>query len=194
MTASVIQIIISLCIGLGLSAACGFRVFVPLLVTSLAANSGYLPLAENMQWLGSWTAIICLGTATLLEVVAYYFPWFDHILDVVAAPAALIAGVILTASVLAGVDPAWQWGLGVIVGGGSAGITQTGTTTLRLGSSATTGGFGNPVIATFEHIAALVGSLFSIWLPVFAAIFTLGLFGVLFYLFTKKKKSSSPNP
>lgn len=166
----IVTIIGSLCIGLGLSASCGFRVFVPLLVANVAALVGIIPLAENMTWLGSWTAFACLATATVVEIVAYYIPWIDNMLDTITTPSAMIAGTMLTASVLTGLDPTWQWGLGIIVGGGSAGATQLGTTTLRLGSSVTTGGVANPFIATLEHIVSLIGSLLAVFVPIFAAI------------------------
>ncbi|MBX7242351.1 MAG: DUF4126 domain-containing protein [Bacteroidia bacterium] len=182
----------SLCLGLGLSASSGFRIFVPMLVAAIAAKVGVIPLAENMAWMGSWTAIIILGTATLGEIVAYYFPWFDHILDVIASPSALIAGTVLTASVLTGMDPAWQWGLGLIVGGGSAGLTQASTVTLRAGSTATTGGIGNPLVATFEHFAAIIGSVLSVWLT-YIAVFLFGIFFlVIVYFILRRKKGATP--
>lgn len=187
----IIGIIGSLCIGLGLSASCGFRVFVPLLVANVAALVGIIPLAENMAWLGSWTAFACLATATVVEVVAYYIPWVDNMLDTITTPSAMIAGTMLTASVLTGVDPAWQWGLGIIVGGGSAGATQLGTTALRLGSSVTTGGIANPFIATLEHIVSLIGSLLAVFVPIFAAI--ISIIGLLILgRFVWKKKQNMP--
>lgn len=182
--------IASLCLGIGLSASCGFRVFVPMLVAALAAKFGGLPLAANMQWMASWTAIICLGTATIVEIGAYYIPWLDHLLDTITSPASLLAGTLLTASVLTGMDPAWQWGLGLIVGGGSAGMMQTGTVALRLGSAATTGGVGNPFVATLEHIAAFLGSLLALWIPILTALFFACLFVYLGYRVMRKKTIS----
>lgn len=183
-------IIVSLCIGLGLSASCGFRVFVPLLAANVAALSGVIPLAENMAWLGSWTAFACLATATVVEIIAYYIPWVDNALDTIAAPAAMIAGTMLTAAVLTNVEPAWQWGLGIIVGGGSAGATQLGTTTLRLGSSVTTAGVANPFLATLEHILAAIGSLLALWIPIIMATFVL-IFLCIFAWFARKKMTKS---
>ncbi len=185
-----LAIIGSLCIGLGLSASCGFRVFVPLLMANVAALVGIIPLAENMAWLGSWTAFACLATATVVEIVAYYIPWIDNLLDTITTPSAMIAGTMLTASVLTGVDPAWQWGLGIIVGGGSAGITQLGTSSLRLGSSLTTGGVANPLLATVEHVVALLGSILAIFLPMITAIIVLVFFGILGLFFWKKRQKA----
>lgn len=188
-SSSIFAYLMSISIGLGLSASCGFRVFVPMLVAAISAKLGIIPLAGNMEWMGSWTAIICLGTATIVEIIAYYFPWLDHLLDTITSPAAMIAGTLLTASVLTGMDPAWQWGLGLIVGGGSAGLVQTGSVAMRLASTATTGGVGNPVVATVEHVAAFVGSLLAIWLPIFAALFFIFLIGYLMYKWSNRKSA-----
>ena len=40
---------LSLLLGIGLSAACGFRVFVPLLIMSLASQNGPLALAPGFE-------------------------------------------------------------------------------------------------------------------------------------------------
>lgn len=187
------SIIVSLCIGLGLSASSGFRVFVPLLVANVAALSGIIPLAENMAWLGTWTAFACLATATVVEVVAYYIPWVDNILDTITTPTAVVAGTLLTAAVLTGVDPVWQWGLGIIVGGGTAGVIQVGTSGVRLGSTATTGGIANPFLATIEHIVSLIGSTLAVFIPIITAIIVLICMTVLaWFLWKKKEKVKHP--
>jgi hypothetical protein len=59
-------------VGLALSAATGLRVFVPLLLTSLAARVGYLTLTPSMAWIGSDAALVAFATATVLEVGAYW--------------------------------------------------------------------------------------------------------------------------
>ena len=76
--------VLSLCVGVGLSAACGFRVFVPLLILSIAANSGHLKLASGFEWIGSSSAILAFAVATAIEISGYFVPWVDHILDVAA--------------------------------------------------------------------------------------------------------------
>src|SRR5512137_1176711 len=91
-------------LGIGLAAACGFRVFVPFLAISIAALAGHLRLAPDFAWLGSWPALIVFGVATVLEIVAYYVPWLDHVLDIAATPAAIVAGVVVTASVVTGIS------------------------------------------------------------------------------------------
>jgi hypothetical protein len=162
------EILLSLCIGLGLSAACGFRVFVPLLVMSIAAKSGHLTLSPGFAWIGSDTALIAFGLATALEIAGYYVPWMDNFLDTVATPAAIIAGTVVTASIVTDIHPFLRWSLALIAGGGVAGVVQTSTVLARGASSATTAGLANPLLATVELGGSLVGSILAIVAPVLA--------------------------
>ena len=83
--------LLSIALGVGLAAATGFRVFLPLLVAALAARSGMVPLSDGFAWLASTPALVTLGTAAVIETLAYYIPGVDHALDVLASPAALAA-------------------------------------------------------------------------------------------------------
>jgi hypothetical protein len=162
------QILLSIFAGIGLSAACGFRVFVPLLVLSIGAFTGHVHLAQSFAWIGSKPALIALSVATVLEIGAYYIPFLDNFFDTIATPTATVAGILAAASVMADVDPMWRWTLAVIAGGGIATSTQLATTKLRLASSATTGGFGNPVLSTIEAVGSTGLSILAIALPVVA--------------------------
>src|SRR5215475_3116859 len=103
----------SICLGIGLSAACGFRVFVPLLVMSIASLSGHLTLAPGFQWIGTYPALITFSVATAVEIAGYYVPWVDHLLDTISTPAAIIAGTIVTASLVTGLSPFMKWTLAI---------------------------------------------------------------------------------
>lgn len=164
------ETIISLCVGIGLAAACGFRVFVPLLVMSVMAQSGHLELTGNFTWIGTPYAGTAFAVATVLEILAYYIPVVDNVLDVISTPLAMVAGTVVTLSVLTGLPPFWTWSLALIAGGGVAGSTQTGTVALRGASSVTTAGFGNPLVSTGELIGAVGTSVLAIVLPVVAAV------------------------
>lgn len=164
------QILLSICVGIGLSAACGFRVFVPLLALSIGALTGHLHLAQNFAWIGSKTALIAFAVATVVEIAAYYIPYIDNLLDTIAGPIAAIAGILVTASVMADVDPMWRWTLAVIAGGGIASSTQLATTKLRLASTATTGGIGNHLLSTGEAVLSSGLSFFAIALPIVAVL------------------------
>ncbi len=167
--------ILAVIAGLGLSSAAGFRVFIPLFVLSLAAHSNAIELNESFQWLHSWPAMIALGTASVVEVASYYIPWVDNMLDTIATPAALIAGTLITASVMPEMDPAMKWVLSTIVGGGAAGVVQTGTVLTRGTSTATTGGLANPVVSTVESGSAITLSVLAIVIPVLVGIAALVL-------------------
>lgn len=184
------KLLLSLALGLGLSASSGFRVFVPLLVASIASKLGIIHLGESFQWMGSTTAIVAFATATVLEIGGYYIPFVDNILDTITTPTSVIAGTLLTASVLTPeLDPMLKWGLGIIVGGGSAGIVQAGTALTRATSSVATAGVGNPVVATTEHGLSFAGSILSIFMPfIIAAIICIVLFVFLFFLIRYFKK------
>ena len=134
------QEVLSVILGIGLSAACGFRVFVPLLVLSIAARAGFLTLGSGFQWIGTWPALLAFTVATVLEIGAYYIPWLDHVLDLVTTPAAVVAGTLVMASTITGMDPLLRWSLAIIAGGGAAGAVQAMTGITRLASTATTGG------------------------------------------------------
>ncbi|SNR62078.1 DUF4126 domain-containing protein [Hymenobacter mucosus] len=165
--------LLAVALGLGLAACSGFRVFVPLLAASLAYRTGYLTPAAGFAWLGSWPAVAALGTATVAELLGYYVPVVDNILDTIMGPASFIAGTILMTSALPDMAPMVRWSLGILVGGSTAGLIQTGTTLLRAGSTATTAGLGNPVLATLENILAIVGSILGLLLPLLMAVLAL---------------------
>lgn len=176
------EIVISLCVGIALSASSGFRVFVPMLVANLASKYELLHLSQGFEWLGSPIATIIFGVATIVEIGAYYIPFIDNLLDTLAVPSSFIAGTILTTSFLQIDSPILQWTLGVLAGGGVAGTIQSGTGLLRLASSKFTGGIGNSFFATFENFTSVIISLLTLWLPIFVAIICLIL---SFYLFRK---------
>ena len=173
----------ALLIGIGLSAACGFRVFVPLLGVSIACQAGYLQLAPEFAWLGSTPALLAFAIATVIEVAAYTVPFIDHLLDTFTTPAAVLAGTLLTASLLGDTSPFLKWSLAIIAGGGAAGIVQLGTLAVRGGSTLLTGGFGNLVVALLELAGSAVMTTLALLLPVLilAALLVI-VFLVIFYI------------
>jgi hypothetical protein len=171
-----------LALGFALSACCGFRVFAPLLITGIAAHIGWIPIAPNVAWIGSWTALICFATASLMEIGAYYIPVIDNLLDTIATPAAVIAGTILSAATFVHLDPTYQWILAAIVGGSSAGLIQAGSGLTRLLSTKATAGTTNHLLATGENTAAVAVPIFALLAPVIIALLMLCLSGVCGYV------------
>jgi len=152
--------------GIGLSAACGFRIFVPLLALNLASLYGYLNLAPGFDWIGGYYATVAFASATLLEIIAYYIPWVDNVLDSIASPVSIFAGTIVTASVITDLPPSVKWTLAIIAGGGIAGIIQGTTAALRAKSSLFTGGMGNPLFATFELAGSVMIAVLAVLIPI----------------------------
>lgn len=153
---------LSVVAGIGLAAACGFRVFVPLFVVSVTTKAGLMSVSEGFAWIGSTPAVICFALASGLEILAYYVPWVDHALDAIATPAAVVAGVVVSAAVIVEVEPWLKWTLAAIAGGGAAAAVQIPSVIARGASTATTGGLGNHLVATTEAAAAAGFSLSSV--------------------------------
>src|SRR6516164_9204195 len=186
---------LSIVLGVGLAAATGFRVFLPMLVTSLAAYTGHLPLDNSFTWLATPSALTMLSVAALAEILAYYIPAIDNLLDALATPAALVAGTIVSAAVMTDVPPMLKWTAAVIAGGGIAGLTQGVTGMLRAHSTVLTGGLGNPIIATAELGGALLKSFLALAAPAAAValviLFLLLAIRLLHWLFRGAKASNS---
>ena len=162
------DIAVSIVLGVALAAATGFRVFLPMLIVSGAAYSGHLPLDSSFAWLGTLPALIMLCVAALAEILAYYIPIIDNLLDSLTTPSAFVAGTIVSAAVMVDVPPMVKWTAAVIAGGGIAGLTQAATGVLRAHSTVLTGGLGNSVIATGEFGSALLISFLALAAPAVA--------------------------
>lgn len=157
--------LLSMALGIGLAAATGFRVFLPLLIAAIAARAGWMPMNESFVWLQSTAVLITLGTAAVLEAVAYLVPGVDHVLDMLAAPLTFIAGAIASAAAMVDVPPTVLWPVAIIAGGGVAGLTKGGTALLRAKTGALTAGLGNPLVSTSETIGATLLAVLAIALP-----------------------------
>jgi hypothetical protein len=173
-----IELLVSIALGIGLAAATGLRVFLPLLAVSAASYTGYLQLSDSFAWLGSLPALTMLGVAAILEVLGYYIPAVDNLLDTITTPAAVVAGTLVSAAVMTDLPPIIKWTTAVIAGGGIAGITQGTTALVRAKSTAFTGGLGNPVVSTAE----VGGSLFITILALLAPVAALALVVLLCWL------------
>lgn len=167
--------IISAFIGIGLAAATGFRVFMPMFAVSLASYLGWIPMNESFEWLAGLPTLITTGIAMIAEILAYYIPFIDHLLDTISVPLATIAGSVMFASQFADIGTFPQWALALIAGGGTAAAISSGFAGTRAASTATTGGLGNSVVATTETAGAGIMSLLALAAPVIAFIAAVAL-------------------
>jgi Domain of unknown function (DUF4126) len=177
--------ILEILLAIGLSTAAGFRVFVPLLIMSAASVLGHWDLPTKFDWIENPQALALFSGATVLEIIGYSIPWFDHLLDIVATPAAIVAGTVVTASFAPEMEPLTKWSIALITGGGAAGLTKGLLNLLRGGSTAATGGLANPLFALLELVMAVGLSLLAITLPIVAGAIGLGIFGFALYKITQ---------
>lgn len=185
------EMLLSICLGIGLAAACGFRVFVPLLLIGVAAKTEYLTLADGMDWMASPAAILCFFIATAIEIAAYYIPWLDNLLDTIASPAAVIAGAVATASVVQEMSPFLRWTLALIAGGGIAVLIQGATVGMRSASTSTTGGLSNFLVSTLELVMSVVVTLLSIAVPIVTALLIALLVGISLRIVASRRSRPS---
>ncbi|WP_452225976.1 DUF4126 domain-containing protein [Lacinutrix cladophorae] len=186
-----IETILSVFLGVGLAASVGFRVFVPLFALSLVAHFNVWELNDSWQWVGSLTAVITLGVATIVEIFAYYIPYVDNLLDSIAIPLAAIAGTAVMVSTVADLSPVITWALAIIAGGGTAAAVAGTSSVTRLASTTTTAGFANPVVATIETGTSIIMTIISIFIPVLAILLVLIILLVIFRLYKKFKSSKA---
>jgi len=180
------EILLSIALGLGLSAATGFRLFIPALIASIASRYGEINLAANMEWLGSTPALVVLVVASVAELGAYYIPFIDNLLDTIATPTAAVCGTLVMGGVLGDVHPVFQWTLAAIAGGGVAGSVKAGNSLIRLKSSALSGGVANPIFATLETAISGILSILSILLPIAAFVVII----YLIFLIVKRRRKN----
>lgn len=169
-TYSFLPYALSAFIGIGLAAATGFRVFLPMFVVSLASYMGWIPMSDSFQWLAGLPTLITTGIAMVAEILAYYIPFIDHLLDTLSIPLATVAGSVMFASQFADIGTFPQWALALIAGGGTAAAISSGFAGTRAASTATTGGLGNSVVATTETAGAGIMSILALAAPFIAFI------------------------
>jgi hypothetical protein len=184
------DLVLPIALGIVLAAATGLRVFLPALIASAAAYTGHLPLDDGFAWLATPFALIMLGVAALVEIMAYYVSGIDNLLDTLSTPAAFIAGTVLSAAVMTDLPPIVQWAAAVVAGGGAASLTQGVTTMLRANSTLFTGGIGNPAIATAELGGALAVPLLALAAPFVALALVILLLWVAFRLLRRLRQST----
>ena len=185
-----LSIVLAVCTGLGLAAACGFRVFLPLFVLSIAARAGQVTVVEGFDWLGSTPALVVFAVASVVEIAAYYIPVVDNLLDTIATPAAAVAGAIVASAMLVELEPWLRWTLGIVAGGGLAASIQIPTAAMRGGSTVTTAGLANPGIATGELLAAGLVSGIAVLAPIVVPMLVLALIAGAIQWRRKRRKDN----
>ena len=187
------EIALSLLMGVGLSATSGFRVFVPLLIMSIASLSGYLELSSGFEWIDSYPALVIFFVATVVEILAYFVPYVDNALSVISSPASVIAGIIITASVATGMSPLLTWTLAVIAGGGFSLAGRVTSSAIHTGSTTATAGSANPVVSFLETVMTAVMAVLVVAFPLLVILFT-GIIGYVFFKMMKRIRRGRSKP
>ena len=187
------ELIVSILLGIGLAAACGFRVFLPLFIVSLFSHFdiGGLGLNGSFEWMGSIGAMVTFGVASVVELFAYYIPYVDNLLDTLAIPLASVAGTLISMSTMIELDPLIQWSIALIAGGGLAGLIKGTSAATRLVSTTTSGGIANPVVSTAETGASLVMTILAWFIPVLAILVLLVILYFVFRFFFRRRKKKA---
>lgn len=176
------QVLVMILMAVSLSAAAGLRAFLPLFAISLLSLSGHLTLAGGFEWLSTPEAAIVFGLSVILEIAADKVPGLDNALDAVGLVVKPLAAALLSSSLIVGVDPLLAVVLGLIIGGSVAGTIHLGKAKLRAFSTITTAGTGNSVLSFTEDAASIIGTIFSIVLPVLSGALVIA---VVWWLFRK---------
>ena len=174
------QVIFVLLMAVSLSACAGIRAFIPPLAVSILAATGHITLAPQFGWMGRWEVVAIFGVATILELIADKYPGVDNALDAAGLLIKPAMGALLASSLITGMDPVLALCIGIIVGGGAAGLVHAGKAKVRLLSTGFTGGTANPVLSFLEDAVAVVGTTIGIWLPVLGGLLAIVLLVLLF--------------
>lgn len=183
--------VLGILVGVSLAAACGFRVFVPMLVASIAVRGEYVRVVETFEWLGSDAALIAFTAATVAEVAAYFVPWLDNALDNLATPAAVVAGTLLSGAMMVDMDPWLRWSLAAVAGGGAAGVIQGSSVVTRAASTISTAGMGNPLVSLGEATGATGLAILAVAMPIVAIAVVVGLVALAVRMFWRSRRDGA---
>ena len=160
------SLIIQILAGIGLAAAAGLRAFLPPLVLGLMARFDLVALRGDLDWLASTPALIIFATAVLAEVLADKVPLLDHALDILGMVVKPAAGALVLAAPLVDLGALPTLLLALAVGGTVAATVHATKSALRLASTGTTGGMGNPALSVAEDGLSLTGTLLAVLAPI----------------------------
>lgn len=156
--------------GIVLAATAGLRAFLPVFSASLAAWMTDMPLPDNLAWLEKPQTVLIFGVATLLEILGDKVPVVDHVLDSIQVLTKPALAVLAATPFLYQLSPEYSVGIGILLGAPLALGVHSAKATARVGSTATTGGLGNPVLSIVEDVAAIASIIIGFVAPVLALV------------------------
>ncbi|MBK6538481.1 MAG: DUF4126 domain-containing protein [Ignavibacteria bacterium] len=173
-------------IGLGLSAASGFRLFVPFAILSIFSISGIYNTTSTPFIFSSDLFLVIFIILSVSEVLLFYNPWIDNMLDLISTPASIFSGIIITYFVLYDTEIYLRLLISVILGGLVSLNVQLLTVKARSSTSIFSKGNGNQIVSTIENISSIFISILVLKFPL-AGIFVSAIIIYLIYTFIIKK-------
>jgi len=170
MESTPLNILFAISAGVALAAATGFRAFLPLFGLGLVARLGWTTIRPAEQWLAGDLALIALGTATVVELLADKIPVVDHVLDSIATVIRPVAAWVVSFGVLTPLGQEWAGALATVLAGGAFGVHAL-KAKARVGSTLATVGTANPFLSAIEDAIALTLTLVGILAPILALLF-----------------------
>ena len=185
-----LSVALSVASGLALAAAAGFRAFVPLLAAGLAIHFGHVEAAPGFDWLGEPVVLVALSVATITEIAAYYIPGLDHVLDMIAAPVAVAAGIVAAAGVIVGLPDWLRWFTAIGAGGAVATAGHALNAVGRAKTGLASGGLGNPVYSTAELGGSILLAGLAFLLPLIALLTVIAIVAWLLYRRRRRERAT----
>jgi hypothetical protein len=186
-------LVIALLAGVGVAASAGLRAFLPLFVIGLAARVGLVTLKPGGEWLAGNLALICLGTATVLEILGDKIPVLDHALDAIGTAIRPIAAAFGAYAVLVHWPTPYAQIVALLLGALALGVSLV-KAKLRLGSSAATLGHANPVLSTAEDATATTLVLAALFAPLLAFVLVAAVVGIAAAWRRRRATRRAPTP
>jgi hypothetical protein len=159
---------------IGLGAATGLNPWIPLFGLGLATRLGVVELSSSFDRLGSTPVLGVLGVLMVLDLIGDKVPVVDHVLHLIGFVIAPVSGAIVVAAqdnLVSNTHP----GVAAVIGLTLGGVVHASRSTIRPAVTASTAGFGNPVISTVEDVVSTVLTVLAVLVPVIAFLVLVGL-------------------
>ncbi|MCU1350787.1 MAG: putative transrane protein [Acidobacteria bacterium] len=177
----------SLLTSAGLGAGAGINSYATLLVLGIFARMQPGWFTDDVaHFFASTPVLIVVGVLYLIEFVADKIPAVDHVWDVIHTFIRPLAGAAAAWGAAAPGIPKGALVLAAVLGGATALSTHAVKASVRVASTATTAGCGNPVLSIVEDIFAFVNAILAILLP--GVVVVILLLGTLLFLRLRRRQ------
>lgn len=177
--------------GAGLATLCGLRAFLPLALVGLFAHYQWLSAPElhgtSFAFLENPWLIGIFFVLALVEIVVDKIPAVATAQDLVLTPLRIAAGAILFGAALVQLGTPVTV-VGMVAGGAIAGASHAAKSVVKPGATAATAGTAGPFISLFEDIAAGLGTVLVMLLPVVGILLLLFLLFLIYRIIRRRRR------